>query len=135
MFTSAELCEGEVITREELRKRFCITDATINTGVFRPAGHDSIWLFVTERKSSDRTQYSDRLDGDTLYWDGQTSGRTDQLIIEHQRRGLELLVFYRKSKTEYPGAGFRYLGRFRYEKHEDSQPAHFTLTRLSSTHR
>ena len=38
---------------------------------------------------------------------GQTQGIKDQLIIDRKARDLELLVFYRTSKTEHPGAGFR----------------------------
>ena len=40
--TSAVLREGQVYTREELKRRFDITDATVNNGVFQPIGHDSI---------------------------------------------------------------------------------------------
>lgn len=130
MFSSEELEAGSVYTREALRQRFQITDATINTGIFQPKNHDSVWLFVTEKKSTDRTQYSDLLDGDTLHWEGQMAGRKDKIIIEHARRGLELLVFYRKSRDEYPGAGFRYEGRFQYQSHGSGQPTRFLLSRL-----
>lgn len=40
--------------------------------------------------------YRDLLTGDTLTWDGQTSGRKDALIITHERMGFEVLVFYRR---------------------------------------
>ena len=110
---------------------FDISDATINTGVFRPKRHASVWLFVTGEKPSDRIQYTDLLEGDTLHWDGQTSGRTDHMIIEHRERGLELLLFYRKTKTEHPGAGFRYEGPFKYIAHTGTHPTHFTLRRVS----
>ncbi|HEY7850580.1 MAG TPA: hypothetical protein VIC27_10980, partial [Ktedonobacterales bacterium] len=76
------------------------------------------------------TEYSDFLDGDTLYWDGQTSGRKDQSVIEHERHGLELLVFYRAKKQAFPGTGFRYEGRFRYVAHTGANPTRFTLQRL-----
>jgi hypothetical protein len=77
--TSTRLMPEAVYTRDSLRSLFGITDATLNTGVFRPKGTASIWLFVTEEKTADRTQYRDRLEGDTIYWQGQTSGRTDEL--------------------------------------------------------
>jgi len=35
MFTSEQLTEGEIYTRNDLREQFNIKDATINTGVFR----------------------------------------------------------------------------------------------------
>jgi putative restriction endonuclease len=110
---------------------FEITDATIKTGVFRPKGYDSIWLFVTEKKTPDRTQYVDLLNGDMLEWQGQTEGRTDGLIIEHEARGLEILVFYRKNKGEHPGAGFRYEGRFRSISHAGAHPTRFALQHIS----
>jgi len=92
MQTSTDLEEGHIYTRHELREKYEIVAASLNNGIFRPKGHSSIWLFVTERKSADRTQYVDLLKGDTLYWDGQSSGRSDQLIIEHEQRGLEIIV-------------------------------------------
>jgi hypothetical protein len=129
MFSSELLVEGEIYTRAGLSELFGVTDATIKTGVFRPKGYDSIWLFVTENKTPDRTQYIDLLSGNVLEWQGQTEGRTDTLIREHEAHGLELLVFYRKSKTEYAGAGFRYEGRFRYVSHAGAHPTRFTLQR------
>lgn len=133
MKTSDYLEIGQVYTRKQLREMFDVTDATINTGVFRPKGHESVWLFVTEHKTPDITQYTDYLDGEILQWDGQTSGRTDQLIISHKQEKLELLVFYRKRKYEYPQAGFRFEGAFNYLSHHGSRPTHFTLKRLIST--
>ena len=129
---SQKLRTGEVYTREDLRRILATQDATINTGVFRPAGFSSLLLFVTESKTTDRTQYIDMLEGDTLHWQGQSAGRTDSFVIEHQSRGLELLVFYRKRKYEYSGAGFRYEGTFDYVSHHGALPATFTLRRASA---
>ncbi len=42
--TSDILTLGDIYCRAELREMFDISDATINTGVFRPKGHDSVWL-------------------------------------------------------------------------------------------
>jgi hypothetical protein len=131
VFTSSCLHRGEIYTRDDLRQTFNIVDQTLYTGMFRPKEHTSIWIFATERKSGGMTEYTDVLDGDTLYWDGQTSGRKDQLIIEHERNGLELLVFYRAKKNEFPGAGFRYEGRFCYSSHTGANPTHFVLQRLA----
>ncbi len=131
MKTSEHLKVGDVYTREDLKAKFQITDATINTGIFLPAGHESVWLFVTEKKTSDRTQYEDLLNDDILDWDGQPTGRKDHLVIEHKERGLELLLFYRKEKYEYPGAGFKFEGLFDYKSHAGAGPAHFKLSRAS----
>lgn len=126
---------GEIYTREQLADKFAITDRTLFTGIFQPKGSRSIWLFVTEDKTSDRTQYKDRLDGDLLYWQGQTSGRKDRLIIEHVDNDNELLLFYRKSKDQYLGYGFRYEGRFRYRHHHGAGPTSFELVRETDASR
>lgn len=130
--TSSRLSFGSTYSRADLRTMFQIKDATLNTGVFRPAYTDSIWLFITEEKTADRTDYQDRLEGDVLEWDGQLSGRTDSMVIEHELRGVELLVFYRKRKYEFRHAAFRYEGPFRYESHFGAAPAHFRLRRVPS---
>jgi hypothetical protein len=132
VYTSHRLDEGGLYPREVLIERFSISDATVNTGVFRPSGTKSIWLFVTRDKTSDRTQYRDELTGDVLRWEGQTAGRTDRSIIEHENNGDELLLFFRVSKRQYPNAGFRYEGRFRYLGHTPGSPSRFTLQRLGS---
>jgi hypothetical protein len=108
-------------------------DTTINTGIFQPRGCDSILLFVTETKSNDMIQYRDHLDGDTLHWQGQMAGNKDTLIFSHERKGLELLVFYRHSKRENPGGGFTYEGRFRYQSHSAGRPSNFVLERINIT--
>ncbi|SFB02379.1 protein of unknown function [Collimonas sp. OK607] len=123
---------GSIYTRDDLKRILSTQDATINTGVFRPAGFSSVLLFVTKDKTQDRTQYADHLDGETLHWQGQSRGRTDPIIIEHQRRGLELLVFYREQKYEHDGAGFRYEGCFKYVSHSGKEPTDFTLRRVAT---
>src|SRR5699024_10357012 len=98
-------------------------------GVFHPKDHGSVWLFVTDLKTPDRTQYINQLEGNVLRWQGQTQGRKDAIIREHRRRGLELLLFYRHSKYEFPVADFRYEGPFHYVSDEGEKPASFILTR------
>ena len=132
MFASEYLIEGDRYTRKELQQKFHIQDATINTGVFKPSGYLSIWLFVTEQKTKDRPQLKDYLSGDTLYWDGQPEGRTDKLIIEHELNSLELLIFYRKHRNEFPNFGFKYEGCFCYKSHTGSRPSQFVLRRVDS---
>ncbi len=130
MRTSDVLEIGTVYTRKQLRQLFGVTDARIDTGIFQPKGHESVWLFVTERKTRDRPQCKDFLRDDVLEWDGQTAGHTDALVIQHQDRGLELLLFWRRKRDEYPGGGFRYLGRLRHLNHSGAHPAHFQLRLL-----
>lgn len=123
---------GEVYTRAQLRRMFSVVDATIKNGIFINKELGQIWLFITENKTPDRTPYEDLLEGDTLRMQGQTMGRTDQRIINHVSEGFPLMVFYRKSKREHPGAGFRFEGEFIYVDHQDGgPPTNFTLKRVT----
>lgn len=130
---SQHLAVGRVYTRDELTTMFSISDSTIKTGIFKPAAFDSVWLFITEKPTADRTQFDNLLVDDVLHMDGQQKGRTDYLIVEHVERGLELLLFYRTKKYQHPGAGFTFEGRFRYLSHEASAPTKFKLEREIST--
>lgn len=125
----AALTRGNTYTRNDLRELFGIRDATLNNGVFRFRERREIWLFITENKPADREQYLDKLVGDTLYWQGQRMGRTDPLITDHKRTAESLLVFYRRAKYEFEGAGFRYEGAFEYVSHSGSRPTSFVLRR------
>lgn len=133
--TSSSLHLGEVYSRNKLKELFNIGDATINNGIFRPKGHDSVWLFVTEEKQDDRTPYRDHLVGDTLTIQGQTQGRTDALIQDHKSKGLELLLFHRRKKDTNPDFGFRYEGEFSYASQVGSKPTTFTLSRTTGQFR
>jgi len=128
---------GKVYSREELKEQFKISDATINNGIFKPKDFSSIWLFVTEEKTPDRTQYKDYFDGFSLQFEGQTQKRTDHLITNHEMDGNEILVFYRKKKNEFPNYGFKYLGRFFYRTHKPgktpSDPTRFVLYPLDAS--
>lgn len=129
MKSSEHLEVGATYSRNHLRDKFSITDASLNNGVFRPKDYDSVWLFVTEKKTPDRTEYIDLLEGDVLHWDGQRQGRTDKWIIEYRERGTEILLFYREHREQYSDYAFRYEGAFEYVSHTGSQPAHFILRR------
>lgn len=129
MKTSTELTPGGIYSRDDLIEKFGITDATINNGIFKPKGHESVWLFVTEDKTPDRVQYLDHLDEDVLLMQGQSLGRTDSLIKEHAKRGLELLLFHRAAKYEHAKAAFRYEGPFNYVRSFGNKPKSFVLLR------
>jgi 5-methylcytosine-specific restriction enzyme A len=121
----------KVYSREELKNKYRINDATIKNGIFKPKDIPSVWLFITEEKTRDRTQYVDLFDGQTLQFEGQTKGRTDGLIINHENDGNEIILFYRKKKREFPNYGFRYLGQFYYHSHTPrklfGEPTRFIL--------
>lgn len=133
-FTSSNLRPGQVYTRKQLAELFGLPAAgAIDVGVFRPNRNkfNSIWLFVTENKTPDRPQLVDKLEGDTLYWQGQPEQRSDDQIINHKAHGVEILLFYRKDRDEHPGAGFTYEGVFEYISHKaGTKPTDFVLAKL-----
>lgn len=125
-FASQYLTEGQAYSREELRELVGTTDSTIGTEVFRPSGYNSVWLFITEQGSQNPVQLGSL---DILVWSSQLTRHNAQLVINHESRGLELLVFYRESAARLPGVGFQYKGRFEYQNHVGTSPAVFTLAR------
>jgi len=131
--TSEHLVIRQVYTRENLMSTFGIADATIKTGIFKPKRHDSVWLFITKNKTADRVQYRDELIGDDLYAESQKTGRKDKLVVDSDKLGLELLVFYRDNRYEFDGAGFRYEGPFRYLDSAGQKPRRFHLKRISDS--
>jgi putative restriction endonuclease len=122
---------GNAYTRDNLRDLFDIRTASLNNGVFHFRERCEVWLFVTENKQADREQYVDKLVADTLHWQGQRMGRTDSLIVDHKRIGETLLIFYRKEKYEFDGAGFMCEGVFEYVSHSGRRPADFVLRRAA----
>jgi len=126
-FASEKLKVAEIYSRKSLREIFPTADATLNTGVFKPKNYSSIWLFVTRKKAANQPNYVDYLDGKTLHWQGQTSGKSDHIIIEHKSRDFELLLFYREAPKQYADSAFRYLGAVEYVSHNPGHPSTFTL--------
>jgi len=126
-FASEKLKAGEIYSRKSLAKIFHVTDATLNTGVFKLKNHSSVWLFVTRKKAANQPKYVDYLAGKTLHWQGQASGKSDLMIIEHEARDLELLLFYREESKQYADSGFRYLGQVEYVTHKPGRPSTFNL--------
>lgn len=125
-FTSLYLKEGQSYNREELRELVGTTDSTIGTEVFRPSGYNSVWIFITEQGIPSPGKNTEK---GLLTWSSQLSRHSAQLIINHESRGLELLIFYRESAARIPGLGFQYRGRFEYQSHTDTSPATFTFAR------
>ena len=122
---------GGIYNRKQIATSYGTHDANIRSGVFRPKNSTEILLFVTENKEKSQVPYRDKLSGEVLEWDGQEKGRTDYLVKEHQKLGLKLLVFYRKSKRSLPNYAFEYIGSATCLRSEGSTPTHFWL-RLDS---
>ena len=76
-------------------------------GVVPPSGQPYIILFVTVEKQAFQEQYSDRLEGDRLYWEGPTDHFAEDRMIASPRTQDEIHVFYRARHHSY----FEYLGR------------------------
>lgn len=118
---------GKVYNRTQISNLLKSRDSSVNNGIFRPKGQDFVIIFVTMNKTKDRTQYLDLLNGENLAWEGQLSGRTDSVIINHASLGLDLVLMYRESRNASKNYGFTFMGRLLYLNHVGSKPARFTL--------
>ena len=119
---------GGIYNRKQIGELLHTQDANLKNGVFSLKGTNNVLLFVTEEHENPRAPgYRDRLFGDVLTWYGQPSGRSDRLIIRSTELKLTLSLFYRKSKLQFPGYGFQYLGPLRYLSHVESHPTIFKL--------
>jgi putative restriction endonuclease len=72
------------------------TRQAISRGVVTPNKKNIIILFVTKEKASDATQYVDYIDGDFLFWEGETSHTNDQRIINSKNHNDVIHLFYRE---------------------------------------
>ena len=97
----------------------------IARGVFTPARQKIIVLFVTEDKQESATQYKDRLDGQTLYWEGEDGHRNDARIDSAEENSDTIHIFYR----ERHHSPFKYLGQghVKSSKILSHQPSKFTF--------
>jgi HNH endonuclease len=92
----------------------------ISRGVFTPRDRNIIVFFITREKQETLTQYEDRIDYDTLYWEGEQGHGNDSRIINKQD---EVHVFYRDKHH----SNFLYKGRailLNYVIHE-TKPSKF----------
>ncbi len=97
----------------------------IARGVVTPQQTNLIILFVTEEKEESAEQYTDRLEGDTLYWEGPNDHFAEQRMIKASATGDEVHVFYRHRHHE----DFSYLGTADVQKFEthSTKPSQFVL--------
>lgn len=127
-FPSTLLSQGSTYTKSELKKQFSITAKSIDNGVFPFKSHNSIWLFAEEQTDTGIIPYN-LLSGDVLYFQGQNASLTDKTIINHERNGQEILVFYKRPTGGRSNPEFRYEGSFSYQSHSGNKPAAFILHR------
>ena len=76
-------------------------------GVVTPRNINKIILFVTKDKQGPQEQYADKLAGNILHWEGPTDHFAEERIIEAEKSGDEVHVFYRGRHH----MGFMYLGQ------------------------
>jgi len=67
----------------------------ISKGVVTPANTKHIIFFVTKDKQEALTQYNDVVDGDILFWEGEEKHSSDNRVIEANKNGDEIHLFYR----------------------------------------
>jgi len=79
----------------------------ISKGVITPASTKYIVFFVTKDKQEALTQYNDYIDGNMLFWEGEEKHSSDKRVIEANKNGDEIHLFYR----EIHHAAFVYFGR------------------------
>lgn len=101
----------------------------IARGVVTPQNDNKIILFVTEEKQDSLEQYADRLDGNTLHWEGPNDHFGEGRMLDASSSGDEIHLFYRtRHHTD-----FTYMGKVTvsgYTSHT-TRPSQFTLQIMS----
>lgn len=100
----------------------------IARGVVTPRNDNKIVLFVTEEKQSSAEQYSDRLSGNTLEWEGPTDHFAEDRMLKAEASGEEIHLFHR----ERHHSDFTYRGRLKVLSHalHGNCPSHFKFAVL-----
>jgi len=105
--------------------------AAIAKGVVTPAGQPVIVLFITKEKQGTLPQYQDTFDGEVLRMEGEDGHGSDERLINADRNGDEVHLFYRDRHH----APFIYEGRVVLEEYQrlTGKPSRFVFRRW--THR
>lgn len=97
MDLTSGLVLNRLYSRPELAKLWGLGGIQgINRGVYTPAKQRVIFLFVTWIKQSCFTQFNDYLDGDLLFWEGESGHGSDERIAAASSKGEEIHLFYRE---------------------------------------
>lgn len=101
----------------------------ISRGVITPAGTQVVILFVTKEKQESFTQYRDYLEADILHWEGEKLHGSDDRIVNSEKNGDEVHLFFR----ERHHSSFVYFGRIHLLHHElrTDRPSHFSFRVIS----
>ena len=120
----AKVTKGASYSRQALAELWGYASFhAIARGVVTPRGDNKIVLFVTEEKQASAEQYSDRLSGNTLDWDGPTDHFAEDRMLNAASTGDEIHLFHR----ERHHTDFTYCGRLSVASHvlRTDQPSHF----------
>ena len=77
----------------------------LGRGVFTPAGHNAIVLFITEQQQPALPQYQNSFDGEFLWMDGEDGHKSDNRLANSLNRDT-VRLFHRKRDHSL----FRYFG-------------------------
>jgi len=103
----------------------------LGRGIVTPANEKTIVLFVTKEKQETLTQYEDHFDGDTLHMEGETNHSHDDRLVNAERIGDQIHLFYR----ERHHSSFTYFGEVwlvHSSIHQD-KPCRFVFSTIRST--
>lgn len=120
----AKLTKGATYSRQTLAELWGYASFhAIARGVVTPRDDNKIVLFVTEEKQSSAEQYSDRLTGHTLEWEGPTDHFAQDRMLNAEAHGEEIHLFHR----ERHHSDFTYCGRIKLSSHvlRTDKPSHF----------
>lgn len=97
----------------------------IARGAVTPRNDNKIILFITCEKQNFQIQYEDKLNGKRLNIQGETSHTADDRIINAEKNGDEIHLFYRE-RHHMP---FIYYGRIRLTNHTvfSREPSRFSF--------
>lgn len=123
---------GEVYSRNFLAKTWGYAAyQALARGVVTPKGDSKIILFVTADKQEWIQQYTDKLQGDVLIWEGPNDHFAEDRLLRAKDFGEEIHLFFRdRHHTD-----FIYYGRIDVESAtiELKRPSQFTF-RLTEYH-
>lgn len=102
-----EITVGDTYSRHDLARIWGYSSFhAIARGVVTPADDRKIILFVTEKKQNSAEQYSDKLAGDVLEWEGPTDHFAESRMVNASRTGEQIHLFYRtRHHTDFIYAG------------------------------
>ena len=106
--TFDRIAKGETYSRPRLAGMWGYSGyEALARGVVTPRDTHFIILFVTEDKQPFQEQYSDRLNGDVLHWEGPTDHFAEERMVNASDNRDEIHVFHRLRHH----SDFTYLGK------------------------